>query len=479
MSIDQQIDALFAKISEPLLTLVFYSVPIVDGMEIKLILVWLVAAAVIFTLYFGFVNIRYFGHAIKLLSSSDVKVGEEGYISRFQALTTSVSGTVGLGNIAGVAVAVSVGGPGATFWMILMGFLGMSTKFVEVTLGVKYRQHPDKEHPEKISGGPMYYLRYGLEKKFDGPIGKVLAGIYAACMTVGAFGAASLFQTNQVYRQVVNITGGMEASIFADKGWLIGLIMVVLVGLVIIGGIKSIAAVTSKLVPVMCLLYLAAGLIVLGIFYQNIPHAIVTIFHEALTPEAGIGAVLGALVMGVQRATFSNEAGLGTAAVAHSAVKTNKPITQGLSGMLEPFIDTVVICTMTALVIVVTGAYTQSEGMEGVTLTSRAFEMGVSWFPYVLFMVVFLFAYSTLITWSYYGVKAFTYLFGNNTFNENLYKILFCIMIVVGGSANLDNVIGFTDASVFIMGIPNIIGLYLLAPEVKADLKAYLATLKK
>ena len=477
MSIDQTINEAFSAFSSPLVSTIFHSVPIGGGQEIKLILVWLVLASLFFTIYLGFVNFRYFKHALKLVFAKDDDQ-EDGQINRFQALTTSLSGTVGLGNIAGVAVAISVGGPGATLWMIIMGLLGMSTKLAEVTMGVKHRRHPDPENKDRIAGGPMYYLEDAFAARGLPLVGKIMGIFFAICMVFGTIGAASLFQTNQVFKQVVNITGGADASFMADKGWLFGLFMVVLVALVIIGGIKSIASVTSKIVPIMGGIYLVAGLVTIGMFLPELPAAIVTIFKSALTLEAGFGGMIGALLLGVQRAAFSNEAGFGTAAVAHAAVKTDQPITQGLVGMLGPFIDTVLICTITALVIVVTGAYEAGSGMEGIQLTSRAFEAGFSWFSYVLFAVVFLFAYSTLISWSYYGVKAFGYLFGTGRVPEGIFKIIFLAFIVVGGSANLASVIDFTDAAVFAMTIPNIIGLYLLAPSLKRDLKAYTASLK-
>ena len=477
MSIDAKIEELFAPVSEKLAEIVFYSVSIGEGLDVKLVLVWLVLASLFMTLYYGFINLRYFKHAIELVCGKHDKDGGDGQINRFQALMTSLSGTVGLGNIAGVAVAVSVGGPGAAFWMFVMGVFGMSTKFTEVALGVKYRHHPDPDNPEKISGGPMYYLRDGLANKGMASAGKILAAVFAVSLFLGVFGAASLFQTNQVYGQLLNITGG-ETSFFADKAWLFGLFMVFAVGLVIIGGIKSIAAVASRIVPVMGFIYIAGGLAVIGIHADQIVPALGTILKSALAPEAGMGAVLGALLMGVQRATFSNESGFGTASIAHAAAKTDSHISQGFVGMLGPFIDTMLICMVTALVIVISGAHLDSNGLEGVELTSRAFESGIPWFPYVLFAVVFMFAYSTLISWSYYGVKACTYLFGNSNRVEMIFKVVFCIFIVIGASANLSSVILFTDSMVFLMTIPNVIALYILAPEIKRDLKDYIAKIK-
>ncbi len=477
MEIDRAIDTAFEPISNAVASVIFYSVPLM-GLEIKLVLVWLVLAALFFTVYLGFINVRCFGHAIEVLRGKFDNKNADGEINRFQALMTSLSGTVGLGNIAGVAVAISVGGPGAAFWMAIMGLFGMSTKFVEVTLGVKYRQHGSKRHPEAISGGPMYYLRSAFERLKKPRTGKFMAGLFAVCCIGGTVGAGALFQANQAYQQAMIVTGG-NTGFLAERGWLFGVFMAILVGLVIIGGIQWIAAVASRVVPIMAITYILAGFVVIGMHYATIPDAIQTIFEMALYPEAGIGALMGALLMGVQRATFSNEAGLGSSAIAHSAVKTDVPVSQGMVGMLGPFIDTVVICMVTALVIVISGTYVEGNGIEGVELTSRAFASGISWFPYVLSLTVFMFAYSTMISWSYYGLKCATYLFGEYDVVENTYKLMFCLFIVIGASTQLSNIILFTDSMIFAMAIPNIIGLYLLAPEVKKDLRIYLKNLKE
>lgn len=472
MEIDRIIDTAFEPVSNAVASVIFYSIPLL-GLEIKLVLIWLVIAALFFTFYFNFINVRYFMHGIAVLQGKYDHQNVDGQINRFQALMTSLSGTVGLGNIAGVAVAISVGGPGAAFWMAVMGVFGMSTKFIEVTLGVKYRQHGSKKHPEAISGGPMYYLRAAFDQYGKSQLGRFMAGLFALCCVGGAIGAGGLFQANQAYQQALIVTGG-ENGILSERGWMFGVFMAVLVGLVIIGGIKWIAAVASRVVPLMAIVYIVAGIVVIGLHYEAIPAAIMTILEMALYPEAGVGALMGALLMGVQRATFSNEAGLGSSSIAHSAVKTDQPVSQGMVGMLGPFIDTVVICMVTAFVIVITGAYIEGNGMEGVALTSRAFESGITWFPFVLSATVFLFAYSTMISWSYYGLKGATYLFGEYDIVENIYKILFCFFIVIGSATQLSNIILFTDAMVFAMAIPNIIGLYLLAPEIKKDLYAYL-----
>lgn len=483
--IDAIINDKFSGVSDFATHIIFYSVDlglvngVGDPVKVPLILLWLAFAAVFFTVYLGFINIRYFKHAIDVLRGKyDDKDSADGQINRFQALATSLSGTVGLGNIAGVAVAVSTGGPGAVLWMLIMGLFGMSTKFVEVTLAVKYRAHTAEGHPNRLSGGPMYYLRAAFEKHKMAFVGKVVAALFALSCIGGAIGGGNMFQANQSFVQLVNMTGGQDASWWADKGWLYGIGLAILVGLVILGGIKSIAKVTEKLVPIMGGIYMALGLVVIGMHYQNIPHALMTIFSDAFFLKAGLGGFFGALLVGVQRASFSNEAGLGSAAIVHAAAKTDKPISQGFVGMLGPFIDTVVICMVTALMIVITGVYQDGAGIEGVELTSRALESGVSWFSYVLGLTVFLFAYSTMITWSYYGTKALTYLTGDKDWVEIAFKLLFCVFVVIGASAQLKSVVDFSDALLLSMGISNLIGLYMFAPEIKRDLKRYLQDIK-
>lgn len=449
-----------------------------NDVDIPLILIWLAATSVLLTIYFGFINIRYFGHAINVVRGKYDKKSDKGEINRFQALATSLSGTVGLGNIAGVAVAVSAGGPGAVFWMAMMGLFGMSAKFAEAALGVKYRVNPDPKNKNHVSGGPMYYLKAVMARNNQARLGTFLAFVFAICCMGGAFGAGNMFQSNQAFQQVVNVTGGAE-GFMADKGWLFGLGLAFLVGVVIIGGLKSIANVASKIVPIMGIIYLTAGLAVIAMNYTAIPQGVVTIFQMALSPEAGFGAVLGALLIGVQRAAFSNEAGIGSAAIVHATAKTKDHVSQGFVAMLGPFIDTIIICMVTALVIVITGAYEGGAGMEGVSLTSRAFESSIPWFPYVLTVTVFLFAYSTMIAWFYYGLKCLTFMTGEKPAIEMIYKILFCACIVIGSSAALDNIILFSDSMLFAMAIPNVIGLFLLAPELKKDIKKYIQALDK
>jgi AGCS family alanine or glycine:cation symporter len=479
MGIDKIIDEKFAPIADAISSVIFYSIPITDSLSLQLILLWLAGTAIFFTVSLGFINIRYFKHAIDVLRGKyDGPDEQSGEISRFQALATSLSGTVGLGNIAGVAVAVSLGGPGAVVWMILMALFSMSTKFAEVMLAVKYRKKRTPDDKHEVSGGPMYYLKEAFAHHNIPYLGTVMAAIFAICCIGGSIGGGNMFQANQAYEMLYGVTGGAEGPLH-QKGWLFGIGLAFLVGVVIIGGIRSIANVASKLVPAMGVLYLFAGLIVIGIHYQNIPSAMGIIFSEAFNLSAGFGGLLGVLLVGVQRAAFSNEAGLGSAAIVHANANTNDAVSQGFVGMLGPFIDTVIICLITALVIVISGAYEGVEGISGVELTSAALESGVSWFPYILAIAVFLFAYSTMITWSYYGVKSVGFLFGERAWVELAYKIFFCGCIVIGASMQLDSIILFTDAMIFSMGIPNIIGMFLLAGVIRRDVKEYIRRLKE
>jgi AGCS family alanine or glycine:cation symporter len=473
--VDQAIQDFVAPVLLPIIQTVFFTVTVTEGVRVPLIVVWLVIAAVLLTLYFRFINLRGFAQGFRLIRGDYFDPKDAGQVSPFQALATALSGTVGLGNIAGVAVAITIGGPGATFWMIVAGLLGMSTKFCECTLGVKYRQ---VNADGSVSGGPMYYLSRGLAERSPrlAGFGKVLAVLFAICCIGGSLGGGNMFQANQTFQQMVNITGGAGGWL-AGHGWLFGLGMAFLLGLVIIGGIRSIARVAGVLVPVMAVVYLTASVFVLIVHYADIPAALALIVKGAFSPEATYGGIIGVLIVGFQRAAFSNEAGIGSAAIAHSAVRTKHPVTEGLVALWEPFIDTVVICTMTALVIVVTGLYQQT-GVEGVKLTSQAYESVIGWFPYVLALAVFMFAFSTMLAWSYYGEKSACYLFGESEKVRLGYRLMFLVFVVIGAAINLGIVIDFSDAMIFVMSVPNIIGLYLLAPVVRRELDEYLAKLR-
>lgn len=466
--LDERINEAVTPVANAISSAIFYAVP-VNGTQLPLIVGWLVLAGIVFTLYFRFINFRGFTHAFRLLRGDYDDPTAPGEVTYFQGLSSAVSGTVGLGNIAGVAVAISLGGPGATFWMVLAGVLGMATKFVECTLGTQYRRvMPDG----RISGGPMYYLSRGIAEHYPrlAGVGWVLAVVFALCTMFGAIGAGSMFQSNQAYSQLAAVSGGF----LDDKAALFGIIYAVLAGAVLIGGIGRIGRVTEKLVPGMAALYLLSGLAVLVMHVADIPAALLTIVQGAFSAEGVVGGMIGAMIMGFRRAAFSNEAGLGSSAIAHSTIRTREPVSAGMVALFEPFVDTVVICTMTALVIIITGAYIDSPGVEGVRLTSQAFATVMPWFPYLLAFIVFLFAFSTTITWGYYGAKAASFLTGESTAVLYGFKAVYLVMVVVGCTMQLGAIVDLADGLLFIMAVPNLIGMYLLAPVVKRELDAYL-----
>ncbi|MFK7850852.1 MAG: alanine/glycine:cation symporter family protein [Akkermansiaceae bacterium] len=527
-SIDEKIDGVLEPVAFWADKIVFYSVPIF-GQNVPIVLLLLAGTGIFLTLYFRFINFRAFTLALRTVKGRYSSKDDPGQITHFQALSTALSATVGLGNIAGVAVAIGIGGPGAVFWMVLMGLLGMTSKFTECTLGVAYRDIDDEG---RVHGGAMRYLEKGLKERGFGKLGKVLAIIFAVACVGGALGAGNMFQMNQSAEQVSETFG-----IFGDgQSWMLGMIVAVMVGAVIIGGIVWIARVTAILVPFMTIIYVVACIVVLGGYLGDIPGALVTIVREAFSMEAGVGGFVGGLIQGIKRGVFSNEAGLGSAAIAHAPVKTRRPASEGVVALLEPFIDTVVICLMTALVIVTTGVWTvdanvnreavlfsepdstserlrelndrnlvhvieakkkwtevELKGGEstgyvksdaitersgwsgGIWLTSRSFGSVIPWFPYVLAVAVFLFAFSTMISWSYYGEQAVYYLFGGNRGVIMGYKLVFCVCVVLGAAASLKNVLMLSDALYFAMVAPNLIGLYFLLPRVKKELNRFVS----
>jgi alanine or glycine:cation symporter, AGCS family len=473
-SIDDQINGTLGPIAQKISDIIFFEIPISESVGLPFILIWLMGGAIFFTFYLKFINIRGFKHAIDIIKGKYTNSNDPGEVTHFQALTAALSGTVGLGNIAGVAIAISLGGPGATFWMIIAGFLGMSSKFVECALGVKYRDvNPDGT----VSGGPMYYLKKGLAERGYGKLGAVLAVLFCIGCIGGAFGAGCMFQVNQAAQQFFSVTGSFGEWL-SQSAWIFGLVMAGLVGIVIIGGIKSIASVTEKIVPFMCGIYIIGALVVILTNYSLIPGALMSIIRGAFDGTAIAGGLVGVLIQGIRRAAFSNEAGIGSAAIAHSAVKTSIPITEGFVASLEPFVDTVVVCTMTALVIIITGAYQIDAAGDGIALTSTAFSTVITWFPYVLSVAVLLFAFSTIISWSYYGLKSWTFMFGESKFSDYSYKLVFCFFIIAGASMPLGNIVAFSDAMLFSSAFPNFIGLYIMAPSVKRDIQLFLNMVK-
>ena len=496
--IDTKIDQSFKPISDFFSELVFFKI-----LDIPFVLILLVFSALFFTLYFGFPNIRYFKTAINVVrgkydsvDSDNVKSSvivdkhsddeKDGEVTHFQALATAVSGTVGNGNIAGVALAIALGGPGATFWMIICGLLGMSTKFVECTLGVKYR---DVGGDGTVYGGPMYYIKKGLKEKGFEFFGKIAAILFAIFCIGGSFGGGNAAQSNQATIVIKDILG-LEST---ASGAIIGCVLALLVGVIIIGGIKRIANVTEKIVPFMAVLYLIACLYIIFSNFSLIDDAIALIFKEAFNPTAiGVGSIIGVLLVGFKRAAFSNEAGAGSASIAHSAVKTKYSASEGLVALLEPFIDTVVICTMTALVIIIynfDGAfqyggdggivYIDGKGYEGAGITAQAFAQYIPFSKIFLAIAVFLFAISTMISWSYYGLQSWKFIFGRGKRADLLYKLLFLMFIVIGAASSMKSIWDFSDAMIFAMIFPNMIGLFFLFPEVRKELIKYLKAIKK
>jgi len=512
MGLDERINKWFEPIADTWESIVLYPITFTEDYQIPIVVILLVVGALFFTLRFSFINIRRFPLAINTVrgkydeldqhgvEKTELRIEEgdvldtikdesqEGEVSHFQALATAVSGTVGLGNIAGVAVAIAMGGPGATFWMIVCGLIGMSTKFVECTLGVKYR---DVGEDGTVYGGPMYYLRKGLASTGMPGLGKVLGVLFAILCVGASFGGGNAFQSNQATMQIAtlfNLTGG-------STGVIIGSILAILVGIVIIGGIKRIASITEKIVPFMAGIYVVASLIIIFANFSNIGTAFGQIISGAFTPMAGIGGVVGVLIIGFQRAAFSNEAGAGSAAIAHSAVRTKYPASEGVVALLEPFIDTVLICTMTALVIIffnMDGAFiygevgggnvvlsATGESVGGVDLTSMAFEKVIPGFSIVLTIAIILFAFSTMISWSYYGLQSWKYLFGRGKTADLVYKVIFLLFVVIGASTTLDAVVKFSDAMILALVFPNMVGLLLLFPKVREELKRYLDAIKE
>jgi AGCS family alanine or glycine:cation symporter len=589
-SVGDRIDEALAPVARGMEWFIFRPVPLF-GEDVPIVLIILAGTALFLSLYFGFINLRAFGLALRTVRGKYSSKDAPGQITHFQALSTALSATVGLGNIAGVAIAIGIGGPGAVFWMVVMGFLGMTSKFTECTLGVKFRQI---DADGTVHGGGMFYLRDGLKERGLGPLGMVLAVIFAVACIGGAVGAGNMFQINQAYAQVSETFGIFTGD---NQSWMFGLIVAVMVGLVIIGGIVWIARVTEFLVPIMCVTYVIACLVVLFTHASEVPAAFGTIVREAFSAEAGLGGLVGGIIQGIRRGVFSNEAGVGSAAIAHSAVKTEHPASEGVVALLEPFVDTVVVCTMTALVIVVTGMWeinadvaddsvvllqqpaagavnvasyqkgdmlhieghwrrvvtgpgaeawvsagavkavkdeenvfeagkdgvelrkapkddvevittlqkgdrvtgkehwakvrNPEDGLEGwlqpdsltersgtsggIWLTSQAFQGVIGWFPMVLALAVFLFAFSTMISWSYYGEQALGFLTNENHIVALVYKVFFCLCVVIGSAASLDNVVAISDSMFFAMVIPNMIGLYVLLPVVRRELNKFRA----
>ncbi|PRA12171.1 amino acid transporter [Arthrobacter sp. MYb211] len=472
LSLDQRLESLFGPFVSWLESVVFFAVP-VFGSELPLIVVWIIGAGIFMTCFTGFRAFRQMPHSINIIRGKFNRHNDPGEVTSFQALATELSGTVGLGNIAGVAVAISIGGPGASLWIVIAGFLGMSLKMAEATLGQKYRRI---NKDGTVSGGPMYYLQTGLRLQGKAKLGKLLAYMFATFTMIGALGGGNLFQANQLTAQVVLMTGG-EESFFAGKSWILGVIVAVVTALAIFGGIKSIAKWTGRIMPGMAALYIVCVLIILFTNFSAIPGAFGLIFEGAFTGGGVQGGVVGVAIIGIQRALFSNVAGAGTAGMAHSATKNTRPAQEGFVAAWEPFIDSVVVCTMTALAIIVTGQYLNQDA-DGIALTTAAFGSVHGLFPYVLTICVLLFAFSTILSFSYYGQLAAGFLFGKSAIVRNSYNLVWLGTIILGSAVSLSTVVRFSDAVFFLMTVPNVLGLFFLANVIRKELNGHCDELK-
>ena len=466
-------NAIFEQLNSILASVFFFDVFFgqVEGSTMPFIVAWLIVGGVFLTFRFGFINVRMFSHSFKIITGKYRTADDVGEITPFQSLTTALSATVGLGNIAGVAIAIAIGGPGATFWMILAGFFGMTLKFTEVTLAQIYRE----ERPDgRLMGGAMQYLSKGLAAKGHKSLGKGLAVLFSILAIGGSLGAGNAFQASQALGAISE-----RVPFFQSYPIVFGIILAAIVGFVIIGGIKRIASTAEKIVPLMVVIYLLASMWILIVNAPAVPAAIATIFHEAFAPTSAAGGLIGVLVQGFKRAAFSSEAGIGSAAIVHSTASVKYPVRQGMVALYEPFIDTIVICTMTALVIVTTGVYDPSGEFanlvatkQGAALTSAAFGTVISWFPVILSFSIVLFAFSTMISWSYYGERSWTYLFGEKY--TLLYKLLFISFTVMASVTSASAILDFSDLLILSMALPNLIGLYMLQGDVKSNLNAYM-----
>ena len=477
--VDDAINSWFDPIATWFGSIIFFPITIGE-LSFPFVVLWLIFAALAFTVYFGVIQARGVKLSLEIIRGKFSSKSDPGEVTHFQALASALSGTVGLGNIAGVGVAIALGGPGATFWMIVAGLLGMCTKFVECTLGVKYREIDENG---VVHGGPFKYLPVAF-RRFGKPVASVLTGLFAIAILIFGVVGGGMFQANQTFAQVRTATGGEDGLLAGPFASLIfGLIFAALVALVILGGIRSIAKVTDKLVPGMAIFYVVSCLLVLGLNFSNIPAAIGEIFAGAFNPQGVAGGIVGVMIIGFQRSAFSNEAGIGSAPIAHSAVKTHRPISEGFVALLEPFIDTVIVCTMTALTIIVANQESYREDLGageigGVALASDAFSTVASWYPVLLAIAVALFAFSTLITWAYYGEQAWGFLFGRAKASVTVFRTLVCVFVVIGCVATFSKVIEFADAALFMCAFINILGLYMLMPVVKKEMKKYLADRK-
>ena len=473
MNLDSLIDSLLSPVADRISGIIFYSVTI-NGVEVQLLVALLMFAALYFTFRMRFIGIWGFRHGLNLILNKYkhddlIKRKKKGEVSSFQALTATISASAGIGNVAGSAAAVSIGGPGVIFWMVIAGFFSMALKFAEVVLGIKFRK---VNKDGTVSGGPMYYILGGLKAPWIKPFAPYLSKIYALCCIFAMIGGWNLFQINAMTTQITEVTGG-ENSFFAGQSWLLGLIVAIITYVTIIGGIKAIGKFTSKVTPLMCTLYVFSAFIICVMHIGHIPHTIYMIVKEAFKPQALTGGMFACMLWGFRRAMFANEAGLGTAPIAFSAVKTSKPVAQGFIAMLQPFVDTVIVGSATAFVIVVSGVYQQSTGLAGIELTSKAFESVCPFFPILLTLMASCFVLSTMLCGSYYGIKSWNFLFGDSKLTTRTFQVIYCLFIIVGSAMNFKSIINLSDAFTLFLAVPNLIAVFLLSNVIMKELKRY------
>lgn len=474
MNLDSAIDSLLSPIADKISGIIFSSVTI-HGVKIEFLVVLLMTAALYFTIRTRFIGFWGFKHAIKLITKNYehkdiIQRKKHGEVSAFQALTATISASAGIGNVAGSAAAVSIGGPGVIFWMMIAGVFSMALKFAEVLLGLKFRK---VNKDGSVAGGPMYYIAAGLKNhKLLGGVAPYLAKAYAVCCIFAMIGGWNLFQINAMTTQITEVTGGTN-SFFYNQSWLLGLIVAIITYVTIIGGIKAIGKFTSKVTPVMCTLYVLSAFVICLINIGHFPHAIHLIIKEAFKPQALQGGAFACMLWGFRRAMFANEAGLGTAPIAFSAVRTNNPVAQAFIAMLQPFVDTVIVGAATAFVIVISGVYLQSSGLAGIELTSKAFATVCPFFPILLTIMASCFVLSTMLCGSYYGVKGWTFLFGDTKLTTRAFQVIYCIFIVIGSAMNFKSIINLSDAFTLFLAVPNLIAVFILSDVVIKELKRY------
>ena len=473
MNLDSAIDSLLSPIADKISGIIFYSVTI-NGVEVQLLVALLMLAALYFTFRMRFIGIWGFKHGLNLILNKYkhedlIKRKKKGEVSSFQALTATISASAGIGNVAGSAAAVSIGGPGVIFWMVIAGFFSMALKFAEVLLGIKFRK---VNKDGTVSGGPMYYILGGLKAPWIKPFAPYLSKIYALCCIFAMIGGWNLFQINAMTAQITEVTGG-ENSFFAGQSWLLGLIVAIITYVTIIGGIKAIGKFTSKVTPIMCTLYVFSAFVICLMHIGHIPHTICLIVKEAFKPQALTGGMFACMLWGFRRAMFANEAGLGTAPIAFSAVKTSKPAAQAFIAMLQPFVDTIIVGSATAFVIVVSGVYQQSTGLAGIELTSKAFESVCPFFPILLTVMASCFVLSTMLCGSYYGIKSWNFLFGDSKLTTRTFQVIYCLFIIIGSAMNFKSIINLSDAFTLFLAVPNLFAVFLLSNVIMKELKRY------